>query len=78
MAEIRLKEEFVTAIKANPQLMGTIAQKLNKSTKTIERWCTTNDEKLTMLTVINCIREFKGLPKTAVLTINTKTENQAA
>ena len=49
---IKLKPEYIKLIQSNPALHGAIAQKVNKSLKTIERWCDSNDDRLTMLSVL--------------------------
>ena len=74
---IKLKPEYIKLIQDNPALHGAIAQKVNKSLKTIERWCDSNDDRLTMLSVLDCIRQYKGLAKSVVLT-HTVNELKAA
>lgn len=76
-AAIKLKPEYIKLIQDNPALHGAIAQKVNKSFKTIERWCDSNDDRLTMLSVLDCIRQFAGLNKSVVLT-HTVNELKAA
>lgn len=75
MEQIRLKAEYVSAIQDNPALLGTIAQKLGRNISTIERWLRDNDEKLTMLTVMSCVRDFLKLEASEQL---TETKNIAA
>ena len=74
---IKLKPEYIKLIQDNPALHGAIAQKVNKSLKTIERWCDSNDDRLTMLSVLDCIRQYKGLSKSVILT-HTVNELKAA
>lgn len=65
---IRLKEEYREEILANPELQGKVAGASIKSVATINRWCKDNAEQLTMLSVLNAIREYKKLGKDVSLT----------
>lgn len=69
---IRMKPEYVKAIEDNPALMGVIAQVTNKSISTIERWCASNDSRLTMLSVINSVRDYLKLSKDSSITEHIK------
>lgn len=65
---IRLKEEYREAILSSPELQGKVAGASMKSVATIYRWCKENAEQLTMLSVLNAIREYKKLGKDVSLT----------
>lgn len=65
---IRLKEEYREEILGNPELQGKVAGACGKSVNTIYRWCRENAQQLTMLSVLNAIREFKKLGKEISLT----------
>lgn len=65
---IRLKQEYRDEILSNPELQGKVAAACGKSVNTIYRWCRENAQQLTMLSVLNAIREFKNLNKEVSLT----------
>jgi len=71
---IRLKPEFVEAIKANPELQGKIAQAVNRSVNAIYRWTAANNSQLTMLAVLIEIRTFLKLRPDTVLTEHVEME----
>lgn len=77
MDALKLKAEYVKLIEDNPKLLGAIAQRTNKSINTIERWCKLNDSRLIMLSVIEEVREFAGLPKSTSLTETVSVEKAA-
>ena len=64
----QLKKQYRDIIKADSLLLGMIATATNKSIHTIIRWVDINDERLTMTSVINQVREKLKLPKSVVLT----------
>lgn len=73
----QMKPQYVKAIVDNPALLGAIAQKTNKSISTVERWCAQNHESLTMISAIQCVREFLKLDKSVSIT-ETVNELKAA
>lgn len=75
---IRLKEEYRDEILANPELQGKVASASMKSVATINRWCKDNAQQLTMLSVLNAIREYKKLSKDVSLTAHVEKEKVAA
>lgn len=73
-----LKSEYLDQIKTDEALVGKIARATGKSFQTIKRWAADNDEKLTMLSALNAIREYLKLAKSVSLTEEVKDEKQAA
>lgn len=71
---IRLKEEYRDEILANPELQGKVAGACGKSVATINRWSKDNAQQLTMLSVLNAIRDFKKLGKDIALTEHVELE----
>lgn len=74
MKSSKLKQEYAEAIKGDPELQGKIAKAVNRSVVAINRWVRTDDEKLTMTTVLNVIKAHMSLKKEVVL---TETVNEA-
>lgn len=71
---IRLKQEYREDILGNAELQGKVAGAAGKAVNTIYRWCRDNDQRLTMLSVLNAIREFKKLGKDIALTEHVELE----
>lgn len=65
---IRVKEEYRNEILDNQEFQGKVASSCGKSVATVIRWCKENAQQLTMLSVLNAIREFKKLGKDTQLT----------
>ncbi len=65
---IRLKPEFIQHIMASPELQGKVAAVSNKSVNTVYRWCRANAPQLTMLCVLQTIRQHVGVPANVPLT----------
>lgn len=69
---VKMKPEYVKAIIDNPTLLCQIAEDNHKSISTIERWCSLNDTRLTMIPVVNRVREFLKLKKGVEIIENVK------
>jgi len=65
---IRLKPEYIAQILASPELQGKVAAVSNKSVNTVYRWCRANAPQLTMLCVLQTIRQHVGVPAHVPLT----------
>lgn len=61
--KFQLLPEWKQEVYTNPALVGVVALKSGKSIDTIKRWCRNNDERLTMSSILEAIKDFKGLPK---------------
>lgn len=64
----QLKKQYGELIKADTKLLGTVASAAGRSVDTIQRWVDNKDEKLTMFSVLNAIREYLKLAKSVTLT----------
>jgi hypothetical protein len=64
----QLKKQYGELILADTKLLGTVASAAGRSVDTIQRWVINKDEKLTMFTVLNAIREYLKLAKSVTLT----------
>lgn len=75
---LRLKATYRELILSDAALQGKVAAATNKSFITIYRWCKSNAPELTMLSVINTIKEHQQLSKTAELTEMVNVQKKAA
>lgn len=74
---VKMKPEFVKAIIDNPTLLCQIAEDNHKSISTIERWCSLNDTRLTMVPVVNRVKEFLKLKSGVEVTENVVAKKAA-
>lgn len=63
----RLKKKYRDAILSDPTLHGLVASAANKSFNTVFRWCKNNSEDLTMIAVLNTVKQHLGLKSTEML-----------
>lgn len=64
----QLKKQYGELILADTKLLGAVASAAGRSVDTIQRWVGNKDEKLTMFSVLNAIREYLKLAKSVQLT----------
>ncbi len=67
---MRIQQEIIDRIKANPALMGNICAAFNKtSIRTVERWLKDNDENglLTAAAALKLIREHLNVTDSQIL-----------
>lgn len=59
----KLRKDIKQLIKDDATLQGKLADTANKSVFTILRWIKDDNQKLTMLSMLNVIREHAGIGK---------------
>lgn len=68
----QLKQNIKELIAADPILQGKLASQADKSVFTIQKWIREDDQKITMLSMLNVIREHCNLDKKVLLTEEMK------
>lgn len=71
---MKIKANTLALIAGNNQLKARLSSELNKSSFTIHKWITENDEKLTLAASLQIIREELNLTDSDIL----EQQNQAA
>lgn len=59
----KLRQDIKDLINSDSELQGKLAKQAKKSVQTILRWIKEDDEKITMLSLLNIVREHARLPK---------------
>lgn len=62
-----LKSAVLATIRNNKRIKNRLALEMDKSSFTIERWITTNDQSLTLASALKIIKEETGLTDNEIL-----------
>lgn len=65
---LKLKQTYIDIAKSDEQMQGAMAKACGRSFQSIKRWLETDDEKLTMFSVLEAIRNYLKLAKSVQLT----------